>query len=85
MNNKGFEAEILLKETPNFEVTDEKPLNERDNKSRKVDINVLKARAQQIQNKENRKNVYIFIFFVALLGSIGTFLSIWKLFVNYQL
>jgi len=76
MNNKGFETEISLKETPNFEVTDEKPLNERDNQSRKVDINVLKARAQQIQNKENRKNVYIFIFFVVLLVSIGTFLSI---------
>ena len=76
MNEKGFEAGTTLNETPNFDVTEEKPLKYNDKKPQKVDINVLKARAQVIQDKENRKNILIFIFFVVILGTIGIYLSI---------
>ena len=76
MNNKGFEAKISLEETPNFEEVADKPLINPKTKSPKVDINVLKARAQIEQNKENRKNVFIFAFFLLVLGIIGIYLSI---------
>ena len=76
MSDKGFEADISLNQTPNFEVTDEKPLKSNKIKQKKVDINVLKARAQEIQDKENRKNVFIFIFFLIILGAVGIYLSI---------
>tara|TARA_B100001093_G_scaffold513212_1_gene584660 strand:+ start:96 stop:326 length:231 start_codon:yes stop_codon:yes gene_type:complete len=76
MNNKGFDAKISLEETPNFEEVADKPLLNPITKSPKVDINVLKARAQIEQNKENRKNVFIFAFFLLILGIIGIYLSI---------
>ena len=76
MTQKGFDAEITLGETPNFEVAEEKPLKKTNlDRSKKVDINVLKARVQEIQNKENKKNIAIFIFFLVALGSLGVFLS----------
>tara|TARA_A100001388_G_C28407874_1_gene329089 strand:- start:291 stop:500 length:210 start_codon:yes stop_codon:yes gene_type:complete len=69
MENKGFEAELSLEKTQsNLSDVAEKPL--------KVDINVLKARAQEAQNKENRKNISIFVCFILILGAIGVYLSI---------
>tara|TARA_B110000008_G_C16396533_1_gene333877 strand:+ start:64 stop:294 length:231 start_codon:yes stop_codon:yes gene_type:complete len=76
MNEKGFEAEITLDETPNFEVPEEKPLKSSNNQLKKVDINVLKARAQETQNKENRKNIFIFISLLIIIGVLGVYLSI---------
>ena len=75
MNQKGFEADISFNETPNVKVNADKPLKYKENQI-KVDINVLKARAQQSQDKENKKNIVTFIFFLALLGSVGIYLSI---------
>ena len=75
MTEKGFEAEITLDETPNYQVTDEKPLKTNNNQTKKVDINVLKARVQEIQNKENKKNLSIFVFFLLALATLGIFLS----------
>ena len=43
---------------------------------RKVDINVLRSRAKNIQDKENRKNVLIFGLVLVLLGSVGIYHSI---------
>ena len=69
MENKGFEAELSLEKTQSdLSEVAEKPL--------KVDINVLKARAQEAQNKENRKNISIFVCFILILGAIGVYLSI---------
>lgn len=76
MNDKGFESEINLKETPNFKMSEEKPLNNKDKKTKRVDINILKARAQQVQNSENRKNISIFVFTLAILGGLGIYFSI---------
>jgi|TARA_B100000902_G_scaffold198279_1_gene189201 hypothetical protein len=76
MNDKGFDAEITLGETPNFQVAEEKPLKKTNlDRPKKVDINVLKARVQEIQNKENKKNISIFIFFLTALAFLGIFLS----------
>jgi len=75
MNEKGFESEITLDGTPNYSVTEEKPLKISKKQSKKVDINVLKARAQEIENKESRKNISIFIFFLLMLGAFGIYLS----------
>ena len=76
MTNKGLESEATLNETPNFGVTEEKPLKRDNQRPKTVDINVLKARAQVIQDRENRKNIFIFVFFLAILGMIGIYLSI---------
>ena len=75
MNEKGFESEISLDKTPHYGVTEEKPLKISKKQSKKVDINVLKARAQEIENKESRKNISIFIFFLLMLGVFGIYLS----------
>ncbi len=75
MTEKGFEADITFKETPNIKSNADKPLKNKENQI-KVDINVLKARAQQSQDKENKKNIITFIFFLALLGTVGIYLSI---------
>ena len=75
MNEKGFESEITLDKTPHYGVTEEKPLKISKKQSKKVDINILKARAQEIENKESRKNISIFIFFLLMLGAFGIYLS----------
>ena len=77
MINKGLDAEITLGETPNFEVAEEKPLNKTNqDRPKKVDINVLKARAKAIQDKENLKNTIVIIFFLIVLGITGIYFSI---------
>jgi len=59
MDNKGFEANIDLQETPIPKETAEKPLKTENNLSKRVDINVLKARAKATQDKENTKNTIV--------------------------
>ena len=76
MINKGFEAEVDLQETPNLEAIADKPLKQEKIHNRKVDINVLKARAKAIQDKENFRNTIVIIFFLAALGAAGIFFSI---------
>jgi len=76
MSEKGFEAEYTLNETPNFSGTEEKPLEFNKKQSQKVDINVLKARVKAIQNKENKKNVFIFVLTLITLAGLGIYFSI---------
>ena len=75
MIKKGFEAEVSLEETPNLQETADKPLKTEENQNRRVDINVLKARAKAIQDKENTKNTVIIILFIITLGATGIFFS----------
>ena len=75
MDNKGFEAVINLQETPIPKETAEKPLKIENNLSKRVDINVLKARAKAIQDKENTKNTIVIIFFLITIGDTGIFFS----------
>ena len=76
MSNKGFEAQVNLHETPNLKESAEKPLKSSNNQLKKVDINVLKARAKTTQDKENFKNTIVIIFFLLILGVVGIYLSI---------
>ena len=79
MNNKGLEAKSIMNETPNVINDADKPLNSADSeniKNKRVDIKVLKARAKEIQDKENFKNYIIVIFFLFTLGVIGVYFSI---------
>ena len=76
MINKGFEAEVNFQETPNLEEIADKPLKNEEIKSQKVDINILKARAKAIQDKENLKNFFVIIFFLLILGTTGIYFSI---------
>lgn len=76
MSEKGFESEIANIGTPNFKETEEKPLKKNNDKPQTVDINVLKARVQLIQNKEQRKNIFIFVLFLLVFGTAGIYLSI---------
>ena len=73
--SKGFEAEVNLEETPNLVNTAEKPLKSDNIQNNRVDINVLKARAKKIQDKQNIKNSIIIIFFVLVITSAGIFFS----------
>ena len=74
MELKGFTEKQTNIETPNDIIT-EKPLKSDPITFKRVDINVLKAKLQDNQNKEFRKNLTIFVFFLAALGSLGIYLS----------
>ena len=76
MTTKGFTDNTNSIETPNDINVTEKPLNPNKISSGRVDINVLKSKLEAQQEKEFRKNVFIFSFCVLLLGSIGIFLSL---------
>ena len=54
----------------------DKPLNQENIQPQKVDINVLKARAQAIQDKENIKNSILILVILTILAAAGIFLSI---------
>ena len=75
MIDKGLETEIVFKETPNLKMSDNKSLKLEENHIKKVDINVLKARAADIQQKESRKNISIFIFILITFCLTGIYLS----------
>ena len=75
MSKKGFDAEIELMETPNRNQIADKPLKTDNSSKKRVDINVLKARAKAIQDKENIKNTLAIIFFAIAIGSVGIYLS----------
>ena len=67
---------MTLDQTPKYKVTENKLLKSNKITQKKVDINVLKARAQDIQNKENRRNLLILFVFLIILIAAGIFLSI---------
>ena len=71
----------LIKDTDNIKISNdvngsEKPLNPDKISSGRVDINILKSKLDAEQSKEFRKNIFIFLFCVFLLGIIGVYLSL---------
>ena len=76
MGNKSFETNVYLEGTPNLSETADKLLKSDEIKKNRVDINVLKARAKAIQDKESIKNTIIIISLVVALGVIGVYFSI---------
>jgi hypothetical protein len=54
----------------------DKPLNQENIQPQKVDINVLKARAQAIQDKENIKNSILIVVILTIFAAAGIFFSL---------
>ena len=76
MSEKGFADNQTSIETPNGIGVTEKPLKNELNTSRRVDINVLKAKLEANESKEFKKNVYILSSLVLALGILGIYLSL---------
>tara|TARA_B100001057_G_C22548812_1_gene832595 strand:- start:382 stop:579 length:198 start_codon:yes stop_codon:yes gene_type:complete len=64
-----------MNETPKIIGETDKPLNSEEKKNIKVDINVLKARAKAVEDKENTKNKIAIIFFLLALSVTGIYFS----------
>ena len=62
--------------TPKIIDESDKPLNSTEIENKKVDINVLKARAKAIEDKENLKNKIAIICFLLVLGVAGLYFSV---------
>ena len=76
MKIKGFTETQVNIDTPNDISIAEKPLNNPLIKTGRVDINVLKAKLQETEDKELKKNVTILTVLVLGLGVIGIYLSL---------
>ena len=76
MNIKGFTDDNSNVETPNDINVAEKPLKPRIISPNRVDINVLKSKLQETEDKEFKKNVYILSTLVIGLGILGIYLSL---------
>ena len=76
MENKGFADNQSSIETPNDAGVTEKPLKPNQIKSGRVDINVLKSKLQESEDKVFKKNLYILSTLVLGLGILGVYLSL---------
>lgn len=76
MNNKGFADTDVNIETPNDVMVAEKPLKSSKIKSGRVDINVLKAKLQDTESKELKKNIFILTILISALVMVGVYLSL---------
>ena len=77
MDNKGFTEVSADMKTPNDVSNAEKPLlTEQKQPNRRVDINVLKSKLQESENKEFKKNIFVLSFLVLSLGALGIYLSL---------
>lgn len=76
MNTKGFADNNSNVETPNDINVTEKPLKPRIISPNRVDINVLKSKLQENEDKEFKKNLYILSTLIIGLGILGIYLSL---------
>ena len=65
-----------MNEDPKIINDTDKPLNQENIQPQKVDINILKARAQAIQYKENIKNSILILVILTILAAAGIFFSV---------
>ena len=72
MNNKGFAETHTNIETPNDVDVAEKPLK---TSKKRVDINILKSKLDEIEAKELKKNIFILSLLIIGVGSLGFYLS----------
>ena len=72
MNNKGFAETHTSIETPNDVDVAEKPLK---TSKKRVDINILKSKLEEIEAKEFKKNIFILSLLIIGVGSFGIYLS----------
>ena len=75
MTKKGFENNISNTQTLENLDENEKSSQKLQKKSNRVDINVLKSKLQESENKELRRNIYILFSLVLVLGILGVYLS----------
>ena len=76
MKNKGFTDYKTEIETPNNFGQSEKPLKTKRIQSNRVDINILKSKLQETENKEFKKNLFILTALFIVLGILGINLSL---------
>ena len=72
MNNKGFADTHTNIETPNDVDVAEKPLKK---SKKRVDINILKSKLEEIEAKELKKNIFILSLLIIGVGAFGIYLS----------
>ena len=72
MSNKGFAETHVNIETPNDVDVAEKPLK---TSKKRVDINILKSKLEEIEAKELKKNIFILSFLIIGVGAFGIYLS----------
>ena len=73
MNNKGFAETHVDIETPNDVDVAEKPLK---TSKKRVDINILKSKLEEIEAKELKKNIFILSLLIIGVGFFGIYLSL---------
>ena len=76
MSNKGFADNQISIETPSDVSVAEKPLKTQQKRANRVDINVLKSKLQENENKEFKKNIFVLSSLVLTLGVLGIYLSL---------
>ena len=76
MSSKGFADNQTNIETPNDASIAEKPLKSNPIRTNRVDINVLKSKLQETEDKEFKKNVFVLSSLVLALGILGIYLSL---------
>ena len=76
MSSKGFADKQTIIETPNDASIAEKPLKSDPITTNRVDINVLKSKLQETEDKEFKKNVFVLSSLVLALGILGIYLSL---------
>tara|TARA_A200000159_G_C7158997_1_gene270471 strand:- start:231 stop:461 length:231 start_codon:yes stop_codon:yes gene_type:complete len=76
MSSKGFADNQTNIETPNDASIAEKPLKSEPITTNRVDINVLKSKLQETEDKEFKKNVFVLSSLVLALGILGIYLSL---------
>ena len=76
MTTKGFTETNTNIATPNDISISEKPLKADSIRAQRVDINVLKAKLEQKESKQLKKNVLILSSLILGLGILGVVLTI---------
>ncbi len=61
---------------PEDEDISKKPMDTKQTKPKRVDINILRSKLEHQESKEFKKNLIIFILCIFLLGTIGVYLSL---------
>ena len=72
MNKNGFVEMYTNIRTPNDVDAAKKPLK---SLKKRVDINILKSKLEQIEAKELKKNIFILSLLIIGVGSFGIYLS----------
>ena len=73
---KGLVGESILDETPVLGEIPIRPLEEKKNRSTKVDINVLKSRIEKQRKKESKQTLMISFLLIICIGVLGIYFSL---------